>query len=81
MPGEDDDEGYENIYEHLEGIWIWMTKAGVRDVPSVDELYNEGILLAQAMQKDVSDYYSGCADPTTACHKWHFRSTDGELYV
>jgi hypothetical protein len=81
MPGEDDDEGYENIYEHLEGIWILMTKAGVRDVPSVDELYNEGILLAEAMQKDISDYYSGCADPTTACHRWHFRASDGELYV
>jgi hypothetical protein len=59
MPGELDDEGYEDIYEPLEDTWIWMVKAGVRDVPDVDVLYNEVILLAEAMQKNISDYYSG----------------------
>ena len=81
MPGEDDDEGYEDIYDHLEDIWAWMVKAGVRDVPDVHVLYTEGILLAEAMQKDISDYYNGCADPTTTCHRWHFKASDGELYV
>ncbi len=54
MPGELDDEGYEDIYEPLEEMWVWMVKAGVRDVPNVDVLYIEGILLAEAMQKDIS---------------------------
>ncbi len=56
MPGEPDDEGYEDICEPLEDIWIWMRKAGVRDVPEVDVLYNESIILAEAMQKDISDF-------------------------
>ncbi len=81
MPGEPDDEGYEAIYEPLEDIWVWMVKAGVRNVLDVDVMYNEALLLAEAMQKDMSDYYKGCANPTTACHRWHFRATYGELYV
>jgi hypothetical protein len=81
MPGEHEDEGYEDIYDPLEDLWIWMRNAGVRDVPDVDVIYSEAILLAEAMQKDISDYYMGCANPTTACHRWHFRATDGELYV
>ena len=81
MPGEHDDEGYEDIYEALRDLWAWMRNACVRDVPEVDVIYNESILLAEAMQKDISDYYRGCTDPTTACYIWHFRATDGELYV
>jgi hypothetical protein len=81
VPGEHDDQGYEDIYEPLEDIWIWMVKAGVRDVPEVDGMYNEALLLAEAMQKDISDYYIRCADPTITCHIWHFRATDGELYI
>jgi len=56
MPGEYDDQGYEDIYEPLEDIWIWMVKAGVRDVPEVDVVYNEVIMLAEAMQKDITHY-------------------------
>jgi hypothetical protein len=81
MPGGPDDEGYEDIYEPLEDLWIWMRKDGLRDVPEVDVIYNEAILLAEAMQKDISDFYTGCANPTTACQRWHFRAIDGELYV
>ncbi len=68
IPGEHDDEGYEDSEEPLEQIWIWMVNAGVRDVSDEDVLYNnETILLAKAMQKDISDHYLGCADPTTTC--------------
>jgi len=81
MPGKEEELSYEDIYEPLEGVWLWMRKAGLREVPDVDVLYNEAILLAEAMQKDITDYYRGCANPTTACHKWHFRATNGELYV
>ncbi len=81
MPGEPGDQGYEDILEPLEAIWIWMAKAGVRDVLDVDVLYNKAIPLAEAMQKDISDYYRGCANPSTTCHRWHFRATYGELYV
>jgi len=56
-----------------------MAKAGVRDVPEVTVMYSEAILLAEAMQKDIADYYRKCAHPTTACHKWHSRATNGEL--
>jgi len=81
MPGEPDNEGYEDIYEPLEDLWIWMRKVGVRDVPEVDVMCNEAALLAEAMQKDISYVYMGCANPTTSCHIWYFRATDGELYV
>ena len=59
MPGEGEELSYEDIYEPLEDIWVWMRNAGVRDVPDVDVLYNEAILLAEAMQKDITDYYGG----------------------
>ena len=81
IPGERDDQGYEDIYEPLQKLRIWMRKASVRDVPEVAMLYNEAILLAEAMQKDVTYFYKGCADSTTTCHIWHFRATNGELYV
>ena len=81
MPGELDDEGYEDIYEPLEDRWIWMRKVGVRDVPEVHVTYNEAILLTEAMQKDISDFYRVCANPTTNCHIWHFRAANRELYV
>jgi len=81
MPVKPDDGGYEDIYEALEDLWIWMRKSSVRDVPEVHVIYNEAILLAEAMQKDISDCYKRCADPATTCHIWHFRATYGELYV
>ena len=68
MPGESNDEGHEDIYESLENLWIWTRKVGVRDVPEVNVIYNEAILLAETMQKDILDYYKGRADPTTTCH-------------
>ena len=39
-----------------------MVKAGVRDVPEVDVLYNEAILLAEVMQKDITDFYPSAPD-------------------
>jgi len=53
----------------------------VRGVPEVDVLYNEAIVLAEAMQKDIMIFYRRCANTITTCHKWHFMATDGELYV
>ena len=47
MPDEHDDQGYEDIYEPLEDIWIWIVKAGLRDVLEVDLLCNEALLLAE----------------------------------
>ena len=81
IPGEPDDQGYEDIYDPLEDIWVWMRKAGVRDVSEEDVMYNVAILLAEAMQKDISDYYKGYANPTTTCHGWHFRAIDRKLDV
>ncbi len=46
MPGEVEELSYEAIYEPLEDIWLWMRKAALRDVPDVDVLYTEAILLA-----------------------------------
>jgi len=40
MPIEPDDQGNEDIYDPLEDIWIWMEKAGVRDILAVDVMYN-----------------------------------------
>ena len=86
MPGEPDDEGYEDIYEPLEDLWIWMRNVGVRDVPEVDVIYNEAILLAEAMQKDILDYYRGAmilqqlvTDGTSEQHMENYTSARGQL--
>jgi len=81
MPSEPDDEGYEDIYEPSGDLWIWIRKADLRDVPEVNVISNEAILLTEAMQKDISDFYRVCANPTTTCHIWHFRAANRELYV
>ena len=86
MPGEPDDEGYEDIYEPLEDLWIWIRKASMRDVPEVDVMYNEAILLAEAMLKGISDFYRGAqilqqlvADGTSEQHMENYTFVQGQL--
>jgi hypothetical protein len=40
-----------------------MTKGGVPDVPDIDVVYAEGMLLVYNMKKDVIYVYNGCARP------------------
>ncbi len=53
-----------------------MTKGGGPDVPDIDVVYAEGMLLADNMKKDIIDFYNGCARPEHACHIWHCRAED-----
>jgi hypothetical protein len=81
MPGKENKQGYEDIYEPLQAILYWMRKTGVRDVPHVEIMYNEAIRLAEAMQKDITYYYKCCENPNTTSHKWHFKTTNGDVYA
>jgi hypothetical protein len=54
-----------------------MTKGGVPDVPDIDMVYVEGMLLADTMKKNIIDSYNGCARHEHACHRWHCRAEDG----
>ena len=74
--GQEEDD-IEDIYEPLKHILQWMTKGGVPNVPDIDVVYAEGMLLADNMKKDIIDFYNGCARPEQACHRWHSRSEDG----
>jgi hypothetical protein len=67
----------EEIYEPLRTILRWMTKGGVPNVPSIDTVYAQAVLLATNMKTDITDFYNGCARPEQACHRWHSRSEDG----
>jgi hypothetical protein len=68
---------FDDIYEPLRLILRWMTKGGVPNVPSIDTVYAQALLLAENMKTDIDDFYNGCARPEQACHRWHSRSEDG----
>jgi hypothetical protein len=75
-PGQEEDD-IEDIYEPLKHIQRLMTKGDVPDDPDIDVVYAEGIRLADNMKNDIVDFYSGCARPDQACHKWHCKAEDG----
>jgi hypothetical protein len=54
-----------------------VTKGGVPDVPDVDVVYPEGMLLTDNMKKEIIDFYNGCARPELAYHIWNCRAEDG----
>ena len=54
---------------------------GVKDVPSIDVVFAQAMLLARSMEKEVNDFYTTCSNPSTACHKWHYRTEDGVLHA
>ena len=60
---------FEDIYEPLRLILRWMTKGGVPNVPSIDIVYAQALLLANNMKADITDFYNGCARPEQACHR------------
>ena len=59
-PGQEEDY-IEDIYEPLKLILQWITKGGVPDVPGIDVVYAEAMLLVDNMKKDIIDFYNGCA--------------------
>ena len=75
-PGQEEHE-FEDIYEPLKHILQWMSKGGVPDVPHIDVAYAQAKLLADLMKTDIVDFYSGCARPEHACHRWHCMAEDG----
>ena len=42
---------------------------GLQDIPDIDVVYEQAMLLARGMEKGVIDFYKGCTNPNTACHK------------
>ena len=54
---------------------------GVPDVPDIDVVFEHAMLLARNMKKEVIDFYTGCSNPNTACHRWHYRAEDGVLHA
>jgi hypothetical protein len=70
---------YEDIYAPLRKKLVWMKQGGVPDVPDINVIFEQAMLLARSMETDVTDFYKGCSNPATACHKWHKKTTDGAL--
>ena len=68
---------YEDIYEPLKQILIWMKKGGVPDVPPIDVVYDQALVLADNMKADITNFYKNCANPARACHRWHSMAEDG----
>jgi len=78
---EHDDDNYEDIKEPLEIVLEWMKDGGVQDVPDVDVVFAQAMVLAASMEKEVNEFYRRCSDPNTSIHKWHYRTEDGVLHV
>ena len=77
---EHDEDSYEDIKEPLKEILEWMKKGGELDVPRVNEVFAEAMILARKME-EVKDFYRACSNRNTACHKWHYKTKDGVLHV
>jgi hypothetical protein len=54
---------------------------GVPEVPNFNEVYEQAILLATTMRKDVIDFYKYSSNHETTCHMWHIKGKDGALHV
>jgi hypothetical protein len=53
----------------------------VQDVPDIDVVFEHAMLLARTMEKEVIDSYTGCSNPNTACHMWHYMTEDVVLHA
>jgi len=68
--------------EPLKQILLWMRKGGgVPDVPPLVVVYEQAMLLANNIRKDVSEFYKYSRDPRTTCQGWHIKGKDGSLQV
>ena len=54
---------------------------GVPEVPNFNEVYEQAILLATTMRKDVIDFYKYYSNHETACHMRHIKGKYGALQV
>ena len=41
---------------------------GVQDVPDIDVIFEDAMLLARIMEKEVIIFYTGFSNPNTTCH-------------
>jgi hypothetical protein len=53
----------------------------VQDIPDIDVVFEQAILLARNMEKDVIDFYKGCSNPNTTCQRWHYMTEDEILHA
>jgi hypothetical protein len=58
-----------------------MKMGGVPDVPTFTVVYEQAMMLATNMGKNVSDFDKYSRDPRTACRMWHNKGEDGSLEV
>ena len=56
-------------------------EGGLQDIPDIDVIYEQAMLLARGMEKEVIDFHMGCTNPNTACHMWHYRAEDWVLHA
>jgi hypothetical protein len=74
-------DNYEDIKEPLHILLDWMKEGVLQDISDIDVVYEHAMLLARGMEKEVIDFYTGCTNPSTSCHMWHYRAEDGVLHV
>jgi hypothetical protein len=72
---------YEDIKDTLEIIMEWMMMGGGQDVPDVDVVFAQAMLLARSMEKEVKYVYTGCSNSNTTCHMWHYKAKYGVLHA
>jgi hypothetical protein len=74
------DHNDEGNYNDIKGplqVLKWMKKGGEHDVPDIGVVFGEEMFLSRNMEKDVMDFYNGCADPIRACHMWQYKAACG----
>ncbi len=64
---------------HSSKSWSGCKIGGVLDVPAINVVYEEAMVLPANMRKDVIDFYKYSRDLGIACHKWHIKEKDGAL--
>jgi hypothetical protein len=72
-------DAYEDIKKPLKQVILWIRKGGVPNVPTFNMVYEQAMMLATNMRKDVSDFNNHSRDPRTACHRWHNKGENKSL--
>ena len=71
-----EEEDFDDIKELLKYILQWMAKGGVTDIPPIDVVYEQAIIIADIIKYDINGFYNGCARPKQACQRQHCKAED-----
>ncbi len=58
-------------------FFVWIKTDGVPNVPPIQGVYDQALLVAESMKTDIAIYYNGRDHHARACHTWHCITVDG----